>query len=74
MHPCCHSEHASSPGCTGVTGSRAQVEDRVEGLIDALHEASDKPVAVGFGVSGPKQVHPSLSAVPFLAIVLDCHS
>ena len=32
------------------------MEDRVEGLIQQLQEASSMPVAVGFGVSGPKQV------------------
>ncbi|KAK9809415.1 hypothetical protein WJX73_003733 [Symbiochloris irregularis] len=39
----------------GVTGSRASMEDRVEGLISMLHSVSDKSVAVGFGVSGPAQ-------------------
>ena len=32
------------------------MEDRVEGLIERLHEVSEMPVAVGFGVSGPEQV------------------
>ena len=32
------------------------MEDRVEGLIQQLQETSAMPVAVGFGVSGPKQV------------------
>lgn len=39
----------------GVTGSRAKIEDRVQGLIEFLHSVSDKPVAVGFGVSTPEQ-------------------
>ena len=38
------------------------MESRVEGLIQSLHGITDKAVAVGFGVSGPDQVHtPSLS-------------
>lgn len=41
---------------SGVTGSRAKIEDRVQGLIEFLHSVSDKPVAVGFGVSTPEQV------------------
>ena len=31
------------------------MEARVEGLIKSLHVATDKSVAVGFGVSGPEQ-------------------
>lgn len=38
---------------TGVTGSRAGMESRVEGLISMLHEVTDKSVAVGFGISDP---------------------
>jgi Tryptophan synthase alpha chain len=40
----------------GVTGARADVNQVVEGLIATLHSFTDKPVAVGFGVSGPAQV------------------
>ena len=40
---------------TGVTGARGQVADRVEGLLSELHEATDKPIGVGFGVSEPAQ-------------------
>lgn len=29
---------------------------RVEGLVADLHEVTDKPVAVGFGVSRPEHV------------------
>ncbi len=32
------------------------MEARVEGLIEQLHQITDKSVAVGFGVSGPEQV------------------
>ena len=41
--------------CAGVTGQRQTNEARVEGLIQLLHSVTDKPVAVGFGVSGPEQ-------------------
>lgn len=44
----------------GVTGQRASMESRVEGLIEQLHQITDKSVAVGFGVSGPEQVYLSL--------------
>lgn len=40
----------------GVTGARVKTESRVEGLIKAVREVTDKPVCVGFGVSGPDQV------------------
>lgn len=40
---------------TGVTGMRGTMESRVEGLIESLKKATDKSVAVGFGVSGPEQ-------------------
>ena len=40
---------------TGVTGARSQIADRVEGLIAELHDLTDKPVGVGFGVSDPAQ-------------------
>ena len=39
----------------GVTGARTTNEGRVEGLIASLRGMTDKPVAVGFGVSGPAQ-------------------
>ena len=41
--------------CAGVTGQRQTNEARVEGLIQQLHSVTNKPVAVGFGVSGPEQ-------------------
>jgi tryptophan synthase alpha subunit len=46
---------------TGVTGQRTKTESRVEGLIELLHSVTDKPVAVGFGVSGPEQARPGLA-------------
>jgi tryptophan synthase alpha chain len=41
---------------TGVTGERAQMENRVEGLVKKLKQSSAAPVAVGFGISGADQV------------------
>ena len=41
---------------TGVTGERAQMETRVQGLVQQLKQSSPVPVAVGFGISGPDQV------------------
>tara|TARA_B100001057_G_scaffold90037_1_gene86270 strand:- start:265 stop:579 length:315 start_codon:yes stop_codon:yes gene_type:complete len=39
----------------GVTGARTEVADRVEGLVSQLKGVTDKPVAVGFGVSEASQ-------------------
>ena len=61
----------------GVTGQRVSMESRVEGLIQSLHGITDKAVAVGFGVSGPDQVHsPSLPSISILvsATVSSTHS
>ncbi|XP_062080909.1 tryptophan synthase alpha chain-like [Humulus lupulus] len=38
----------------GVTGTRESVSGRVEGLLREIKEATDKPVAVGFGISKPE--------------------
>ncbi|RZM75023.1 tryptophan synthase subunit alpha [Leptolyngbya iicbica] len=40
---------------TGVTGMRTEIQSRVKELLDELHSLTDKPVAVGFGVSQPEQ-------------------
>ena len=40
---------------TGVTGARAHIASRVEGLLSELHSLTDKPIGVGFGVSEPAQ-------------------
>ncbi|MEO1394845.1 MAG: tryptophan synthase subunit alpha [Cyanobacteria bacterium J06634_5] len=40
---------------TGVTGVRVEIANRVEGLLADLHQATDKPIGVGFGVSEPAQ-------------------
>ncbi|MGF1571168.1 MAG: tryptophan synthase subunit alpha [Nodosilinea sp.] len=40
---------------TGVTGVRTELQSRVKDLIVALKQTTDKPIGVGFGVSGPDQ-------------------
>lgn len=41
---------------TGVTGVRKGLPEGVEWSIKRIREESDKPIAFGFGVSGPDQV------------------
>ncbi|KAK3149070.1 hypothetical protein QOZ80_3AG0212580 [Eleusine coracana subsp. coracana] len=40
----------------GVTGARSNVNARVEHLLQEIKQATNKPVAVGFGVSTPEHV------------------
>uniref|UniRef100_A0A2P2JZS7 Uncharacterized protein MANES_01G202100 n=1 Tax=Rhizophora mucronata TaxID=61149 RepID=A0A2P2JZS7_RHIMU len=40
----------------GVTGTRSSVSDRVPTLLQEIKEATNKPVAVGFGISKPEHV------------------
>lgn len=40
---------------TGVTGMRSEIQGRVQELLSELRALTDKPVAVGFGVSQPEQ-------------------
>ena len=40
---------------TGVTGIRGKVESRVKDLLSSLHNVTDKPIGVGFGISEPTQ-------------------
>jgi tryptophan synthase alpha chain len=40
---------------TGVTGVRSQLQDRVKTLLTQMRNITDKPIAVGFGISGPEQ-------------------
>lgn len=40
---------------TGVTGVRSQMATGVKDLLTDLHQATDKPIGVGFGISNPKQ-------------------
>ena len=49
---------------TGVTGVRSGVESRVEGLVKSLKSVTDKPVAVGFGISKREQAAEVVQWVP----------
>ena len=40
---------------TGVTGVRSQIQGRVKGLLEQMHSLTDKPIGVGFGISGSEQ-------------------
>jgi len=40
---------------TGVTGVQEKMEERVQGLIAKLKGVTQKPIAVGFGISKPEQ-------------------
>lgn len=40
---------------TGVTGARDQISDMLTPTLKRIREHTDKPVAVGFGVSNPEQ-------------------
>ncbi len=40
---------------TGVTGARAGIQGSVEGSLRKIKAVTDKPVAVGFGISTPDQ-------------------
>ncbi|KAB8332090.1 tryptophan synthase subunit alpha [Scytonema tolypothrichoides VB-61278] len=40
---------------TGVTGVRSQLQDRVKILLTQMRKITDKPIAVGFGISGAEQ-------------------
>ncbi|MEM9770533.1 MAG: tryptophan synthase subunit alpha [Cyanobacteria bacterium P01_D01_bin.73] len=40
---------------TGVTGMRTQMQTRVGDVLKQVREVTDKPVGIGFGISGPEQ-------------------
>lgn len=40
---------------TGVTGVRSQMATGVKDLLTDLHDSTDKPIGVGFGISDPEQ-------------------
>lgn len=40
---------------TGVTGVRSEMATGVQDLLASLHQATDKPIGVGFGISDPEQ-------------------
>jgi tryptophan synthase alpha chain len=41
----------------GVTGTRTSVSSGAQTLVDRIRKVTDKPVAVGLGVSTPEQAH-----------------
>jgi tryptophan synthase alpha chain len=41
----------------GVTGTRTSVSSSAQTLVDRIRKVTDKPVAVGLGVSTPEQAH-----------------
>ncbi len=40
---------------TGVTGVRSQIQDRVKDVLQEIRSVTNKPIAVGFGISQPEQ-------------------
>jgi len=40
---------------TGVTGVRSEVSKKVQSILERLRTVTDKPIAVGFGISQPDQ-------------------
>ena len=40
---------------TGVTGMRSQIQTRVKDVLSEIRQVTDKPVGIGFGISGPEQ-------------------
>ncbi|MBR8837994.1 MAG: tryptophan synthase subunit alpha [Stigonema ocellatum SAG 48.90 = DSM 106950] len=42
---------------TGVTGVRSHIQERAKNLLIEMRSITDKPIGVGFGISGPEQAH-----------------
>lgn len=40
---------------TGVTGVRSELQTRVRDVVQEIRDVTDKPIAVGFGISQPEQ-------------------
>lgn len=40
---------------TGVTGARQRLSPDLKGFVERVRGVTDKPLAVGFGISGPEQ-------------------
>ena len=40
---------------TGVTGMRSSVQERAKDLLLQMRQITDKPIGIGFGISGPEQ-------------------
>lgn len=45
---------------TGVTGVRSELQLRVKDLLVDLRAVTDKPIGIGFGISGPDQVRQAM--------------
>ena len=39
----------------GVTGVRSEIQTDLDSILKSIREASDRPAAIGFGISTPKQ-------------------
>jgi tryptophan synthase alpha chain len=46
----------------GITGARAQLSDRVAGLVERVRAHTDLPLLVGFGISSPAHAVAALAA------------
>lgn len=45
---------------TGVTGVRSQLQDRVKTLLNEMRTITDKPIGLGFGISGSDQARQAM--------------
>ncbi len=45
---------------TGVTGVRSQLQDRVKTLLTEMRSITDKPIGLGFGISGTEQARQAM--------------
>lgn len=45
---------------TGVTGVRSELQLRVKDLVMDLRGVTDKPIGIGFGISGPEQARQAM--------------
>ena len=41
----------------GVTGVRKEIKTDIQSIVDTVRKYTDKPVAVGFGISTPQQAY-----------------
>ena len=41
----------------GVTGVRKEIKTDIQSIVDTIRKYTDKPVAVGFGISTPQQAY-----------------